>query len=95
MFIVLLRFTGNKAKAAEFMDDHLTWAKRGMDDNVFLTIGSLQPNQGGAILAHNEERGKLENRINEDPFVREGIVAPEILEITASKADDRLKFLLE
>ena len=94
MFVILLRFTDNKAKAVEFMDDHLAWAKRGMDDDVFLTIGSLQPNLGGGILAHNELRSKLEARVNEGPFVREGIVEPEILEITNSKADERLHFLL-
>jgi len=94
MFVILLRFTDKKAKASEFMDDHKAWAKQGMDDDVFLTIGSLQPNQGGGILAHNEDRSKLEARVNEDPFVREGIVVPEILEITPSKAEERLKFLL-
>jgi hypothetical protein len=32
--------------------------------------------------------------VNEDPFVAENVVSAEILEITASRTDERLKFLL-
>ena len=94
MFIILLRYTDNKAKAAEYLDEHIAWAKQGMKDGVFLTVGTLQPNQGGGIMAHNEERSKLEIRVNEDPFVQQGIVEAEILEITPSMADERLQFLI-
>ena len=53
MFIVLLKFSDNKAKASQFMDGHNEWIKRGFDDGIFLVVGSLQPNLGGGILAHN------------------------------------------
>jgi len=33
--------------------------------------------------------------VNGDPFVAENVVSAEILEITPSKADERLKFLLD
>ena len=51
MFIVLLKFSRNKARAGQFMDGHKEWIKRGFDDGVFLLAGSLQPNLGGAIAA--------------------------------------------
>jgi uncharacterized protein YciI len=94
MLIVLLRFAENKAGAGQFMDGHNEWIKRGVEDGVFLLIGSLQPKLGGAILAHGISRPDLESRVNEDPFVVEKVVSVEILEITPSKADERLKFLL-
>ena len=53
MFIVLLKFSDNKAKASQLMDGHNEWIKRGFDDGIFLVVGSLQPNLGGGILAHN------------------------------------------
>ena len=53
MFIVLLKFSDNKAKASQFMDGHNEWIKRGFDDGIFLVVGSLQSNLGGGILAHN------------------------------------------
>ena len=43
MFIVLLKFSDNKAKAGQFMDSHKAWLKRGFDDGVFLLAGSLKP----------------------------------------------------
>jgi uncharacterized protein YciI len=94
MFIVLLRFTGNKGRVGQFMEGHKEWIKRGFDDGVFLMAGSLQPNAGGAILAHNTSPSDLRARVNDDPFVAENVVSAEILEITPSRADERLKFLL-
>jgi len=95
MFIVLLRFSDNKGNAGQFMEGHKEWIKRGFDDGVFLLAGSLQPNLGGGIVAHNTSLSDLQSRVNADPFVAEGVVKAEILEITPSKADERLKFLLD
>ncbi len=95
MFIVFLRFSDNKGKAGEYMDGHNEWLKRGFDDGVFLLAGSLQPNLGGGIVAHDTSLPDLQDRVDSDPFVAEGIVTADIMEITPSKADDRLAFLLD
>jgi uncharacterized protein YciI len=94
MFIVLLRFSDNKAKASQFMEGHKEWIKRGFDDGLFLLVGSLQPNLGGGPVAHNTSLSDLQSRVNADPFVAEKVVTAEILEITPSKADARLNFLV-
>jgi len=93
MFIVLLRFSSNKGQASRFMEGHKEWIKRGFDDGVFLLVGNLQPNLGGGIVAHNTSLSDLQSRVDDDPFVAEGIVSAEILEITPSKSDERLTFL--
>ena len=95
MFVVLLKFSDNKGKASQFMEGHKDWIKRGFDDGVFLLVGSLQPNSGGGIVAHNTSLPDLQSRVNNDPFVVESVVNAEILEITPSKADARLNFLLD
>lgn len=95
MFVVLLRFSENKAQAARFMDAHKAWIQRGVDDGVFLVVGSLQPNAGGAILAHGTSLAELRARVNDDPFVAEEVVGVEILEITPARADARLGFLMD
>ena len=92
MFVVTLKFA-NKAKAPRFMDGHNAWIKRGFDDGVFLLVGNLQPNAGGAILAYNAARADLEGRVREDPFVAEGVVTADILEIAPGRTDDRFAFL--
>jgi uncharacterized protein YciI len=95
MFIVLLKFSDNKDKASQFMEGHNEWIKRGFDDGVFLLVGSLKPESGGGIVAHNTSLTDLQIRVNGDPFVAEHVVSAEILEITPSKSDERLQFLLD
>ena len=95
MFIVQLKFSDNKSNAVQFMEGHNVWIKQGFDDGVFLLVGSLQPNLGGGILAHETSLSDLQNRVDDDPFVAENVVSEEIIEITPAKADDRLKFLIE
>jgi uncharacterized protein YciI len=95
MFIVLLKFSTNKDQASAFMEGHKEWIKNGFEDGVFLLAGGLQPNLGGAILAHNTAMSDLLDRVNNDPFVVENVVSAEIFEITPSKTDERLKFLFD
>ncbi len=94
MFAIFLKFAENRARAPEFMAAHKAWIKQGFDDGVFLMVGSLQPNMGGAVLAHGVSRDDIETRVNDDPFVVEGIVTVEILEISPARADQRLDFLM-
>jgi uncharacterized protein YciI len=94
MFIVLLRFSNNKAQAGQLMDGHNKWIKRGFDEGVFLLVGSLKPSQGGGLLAHNTTLPDLEKRVKEDPFVRKDVVSAEILELSPAMTDERLIFLL-
>ena len=93
MFIVLLGFSDNKARAGKFMEGHNAWIKRGFDDGVFLLSGGIQPASGGVVLAHNTSLSDLQGRVNEDPFVAEDIVIAEILEIKPGQTDERLAFL--
>lgn len=94
MFVVLLKFAENKSRAGEFMTDHNQWIQQGFEDNVFLLVGSLQPNLGGSVIANNISLTELQARVEADPFVKENIVSFEILEIEPKKADERLSFLV-
>lgn len=95
MFIVLLEFSDNRARAGELMDQHNAWIQRGFDDDVFLLAGSLQPGRGGGIVAANTSAEALAARVDEDPFVAENVVSAEILEITPARAAASLEFLLD
>lgn len=94
MYIVFLKFSNNRAKAREFMLAHNEWLKRGFDEGIFLVAGTLQPQLGGAVLAHNTTLPDLEARVQEDPFVAHDVVTAELLEVLPSKVDPRLAFLL-
>ncbi len=94
MFVILLKFSDNKAEAGTHMDGHNQWLKQGFDDGVFLLAGSIKPGLGGAILAHNIAAEALQTRVQQDPFVAQNVVSADILEIAPAKADKRLEFLL-
>jgi hypothetical protein len=93
MFVIFLRFAENRHLAGEHMDGHNDWVRQGVDDAVFLLVGSLGGGQGGAILAHGVTRAELEKRLDADPFVAERIVVPDITEIQPALTDHRLAFL--
>jgi uncharacterized protein YciI len=95
MFIVLLEFTGDRGKAAELAEAHGEWIARGFDDGAFVLTGGLRPNRGGGILVHDTTRADLERRLDDDPFVAEGVVNARILELAPWRADARLSFLVE
>lgn len=95
MFVILLRFSAQRERASEFMAGHKAWIDQGIDDGVFLLVGSLKPNGGGAILAHGVSRADLERRVNRDPFVEHQVVTVEIVEVGPSRVDERLRFLVE
>lgn len=95
MFVVLLRFAENKASAQALMEGHNEWLSRGFADGVFILAGSIRPGAGGAIIARGVPVEELRLRVEADPFVAEGVVNPEIIEISPGQADDRLGFLLD
>ena len=95
MFVILLKFSENKSKAGEFMDGHNQWIQQGFQEGIFLLVGSLQPNLGGSVIAHNISLSELEERVKKDPFVKESIVTSEILEIDPKIADERMSFLVK
>lgn len=76
------------------MDDHNSWLRQGFSDGIFVLAGSLSDKQGGAILAHNEPLQKIKERVDQDPFVKEGVVTAEIIEISPGKAVESLNFLV-
>lgn len=95
MFIILLKFSDNKSQAGAYMASHNEWLKRGFDDGAFLVAGTIEPKQGGCIVTTGVSYDALDTRVKEDPFVAEDVVRAEILEITPSKTDERLNFLLD
>ena len=93
MFLVQLRFAANRAAADRHMEGHKAWIARGFEDGVFVMSGSLRPGPGGCVLAHDTSLEALQRRVAEDPFVAEGVVSAEIVEIAPGRTDPRLAFL--
>lgn len=93
MFVVLLRFSANKHLAPEHMAAHREWISKGVDDGVFLLVGSIRAGKGGAILAAGVSSDALQARVDEDPFVAHGIVEAEMVDIDPNITSPELAFL--
>jgi uncharacterized protein YciI len=93
MYIVLLRLVDG-SKASGHMDGHKAWLQKGFADEVFFYVGGIQGG-GGAVLAAGITPEDLHARVDEDPFVVEGVVTPEIIELDTTMSDPRLAFLVE
>ncbi|GAA0464578.1 YciI family protein [Parasphingorhabdus litoris] len=93
MFIITLNLTEKKDKAGQFMAAHNEWIAQGFAERAFLLVGSLKPQNGGAIIAVANDRLQVEARVAADPLVREGIAVPHIQEIAPARTDSRLSFL--
>jgi uncharacterized protein YciI len=94
MFIVLLKFSDQRSRAAEWMQAHQAWLQKGFDEGVFLASGSLAEKQGGCILAQGADLNGLQHRLADDPFVAHGVVRAEVIEAGISKAHPALAGLL-
>lgn len=94
MFVVLLKFSDNKAQAGQHMDGHNAWIKQGFDDGVFLVVGSMETHAGGAIIAQDKSLEAIQARVALDPFVVESVVEAEVIQISPKKMDDRLQSIL-
>lgn len=70
MFIVQLKFFINKSKASQYMEEHKLWIKKGIEDNIFLLVGSIKPNLGGLIIVHNISLQELEEKIHKESIYR-------------------------
>src|SRR5688572_14269865 len=93
MHVILLRFAGAKDKAAAFMDAHKAWIDRGFEEGAFVFVGTLQPGLGGVLIAPSQTREAIEARLTDDPFVAEGVVTAEILDIAPARVDERIALL--
>lgn len=93
MYVITLKFGQHREKASLLMDAHNMWIRRGFEDGVFLLTGGLKPSAGGLVLAHQTTRDALETRVQADPFVVEGVVTAEIMEVSPGRTDERLDFL--
>lgn len=93
MYVVLLRFSTNRAQAPDHLAGHQEWIRRGIDDEAFLLVGSIRPGQGGAVLATGLTPDALQARIAEDPFVVHDVVTAEVVDIDPNLTDPRLAFL--
>lgn len=54
--------------------EHLAFIKQGFDDGTFVAAGARQSSIGGVVLARGVSEDDLRTLMQQDPFVRVGLV---------------------
>lgn len=93
MFVILLKFSTNKAAASEHMAAHNEWIASGVADGTFHCVGSIKPQGGGAILAVGDSLEKMQARVDTDPFVQHDVVTAEIIDVDVKKTSPAAQVL--
>ena len=91
MFLVLLTYDRPLEEIDRTMSAHVAFLHEGYRDGVFLASGRQVPRRGGVILAMAPSRAELETRMQQDPFVREGLARFEVVEFLTSLHHPALK----
>lgn len=73
--------------------DHQAWVKQGFDDGVFVLSGGQRPRTGGALIAIGDDVGKIQARVDRDPFVVSGVAAAQLVEVIPFTVDARLAWM--
>jgi uncharacterized protein YciI len=94
MHIVVLHLV-ESANPSEHVEGHKAWLQQGFADEVFFYVGGIHGGGGGVVIAGGIGSEELLARVRKDPFVVEGIVTPEIIELDTTLSDPRLAFLVE
>ena len=95
MYLISLKFGANRSQASQWAPAHMEWVQGGIDSGALLLAGSLENAQGGVVLAAQMSREALTRWLDDDPFVANSVVTPEIHPVTPSRMADGMAALLE
>ena len=84
VFVVLLTYEKPLAEVDRLMREHVGFLEDCYRAGVFLACGRQVPRNGGVILAVSAKREDLDDVMQHDPFVREGVASYEIVEFRSS-----------
>lgn len=93
VFVIKLTYVKPVDEVDRFLSDHKAWVKKGFDEGVFLLSGGLRPRTGGLLLALGNDRGAIETRVSQDPFIVNSVASACIMEVMPSSLDERLGFV--
>ena len=90
LFVVLLHYNQPLEAVDRVRAEHMRhvteWAERG----IFRAWARRNPPTGGVLVAAAPDRAALERVLAEDPYVKAGVAAPEIVEFNPANVRDLL-----
>ncbi len=95
MFVVILTYRGDISSIDPHIDAHMNWLERYYEAGIFLFSGRRQPRIGGVIIAHDVDRYRLDDILQEDPFKIHAIADYQVIEFKATRTHADLNDFIE
>ncbi len=94
LHVLILRYVAPADEVAPHIPDHIAYLEKHHSHGVFLFSGRTVPADLGGIVLARGARGEVEAAVAEDPFVRNGVAAYEIVSADAGIVHPDLNVLL-
>lgn len=91
MFIVIGIYARPMEDVKRLLGAHHEFLKRHFDRGHFIVAGRREPPAGNVMLAQSLGRRRLEAILDEDPFVKGGVVRYEIIEFVPALYDRKFE----
>ncbi len=95
MFIINLTYKTQLEKVDKFLDEHIEYLNEQYELGNFIASGRKVPRTGGIIFSKINDKTKLQNIIEQDPFKINDLADYELTEFIPSKTCDELEFIKE
>lgn len=95
MFIVMVNYIKPIEIVDEFLKPHNEYLDKYYSNKKFIFSGRRNPRVGGIIVSGVSSSEEIEAIIKEDPFYKHSIAEYEFIDLTPTKWDAALDFLLE
>jgi hypothetical protein len=94
VFIILMHLVDG-SKAPAHVDGHKDWIRQGFADGLLFYVGGRRGGGGNAMIANGGTPEELRSRVDQNPFVANGVVTAEIIELDTTMSDPRMGFMVE
>lgn len=95
LHLLILRYMAATSEVEPHVPGHVRFLERYHGQGVFLVSGPTVPvEEGGAIIARGVDRTRIEEIAVEDPFVRAGVAAYQVVTIAPGRAHPMVSDLL-
>lgn len=94
MFVVLYTYTKPLEEVNEYRAAHLAFLDKEYEAGNFVVSGRQNPPVGGVLISHLTLRERLEEIVQRDPYIANGVATYQIIEFVPAKyAPDFAPFL--
>ena len=94
MFIVDIHYIAPLEEVDKYIDGHVAYLKKYIDNNTFLITGRKVPRDGGILIANGGSKEEIEKIIMEDPFHKHKVAEMTITEFLHARHNSALDELL-